>query len=626
MNNEILKIKIIRMKKMILIRLVIALFVLSQTLVGCCDDDNGDSQNGNSQQPELSEWWNESRFGMFIHWGVYSVFGNMYDGLNVEGEQVHIDYRNTGFPSEWIMNSAKIPRSVYRQAAGQFDASDYDPSLWVQIAKNAGMKYIVITAKHHDGFCLFDTEFTDWNAQDASGAGRDLLEELVLETKKAGLKMGFYYSQYLDWMAEGGIGEIPELGGEKYSDEQVLNYINNLVIPNIKELTTKYDIDLFWFDIPQLKPNDDIAAKIMDALLNSPVGDKIVFNDRLGYGGGYLTPESDTPDIPYNGYNDGRQWEACASLNNSWGYEKPLDSSSPWKSGLYIVSRLLELSSKGGNFLLNVGPDQHGVIPEEAVETLKDVGEWMKTHGDAVYGTDKNTLVNPFEYGYVTRKVKADGEHWYLHIGHQYLTCPEIVLPGVVTLPAEVQTFEKKQKLTVNQRDNNLVINIAGAYPVEPISSSNYYFTIDLRFSSTPEQKPAANMRNGQIELTPFQATTTTASPGKKDSPYCLTWWWYSYSTVTYNVFLDAGEYDIWAEYASWWDGGELYFDINGIKYTGQYLATGDQNLSNFFIDDLGGVHITIPFSDIYTLKITRKVEESTTNWISVRKFTLKKT
>jgi alpha-L-fucosidase len=199
----------------------------------------------------------------------------VYDGIDIDGNQVHYDKRTTGMPAEWIMNAAKIPRSVYREAAKEFDAKDYDPKKWVAIAKNAGMKYIVITAKHHDGFCLFETQYTDWNAIDASAAKKDLLKELVEEAKSAGLKIGFYYSQNLDWMAEGGMGAVPELKGGEYPPDKVEAYVANQVIPQITELTTNYDIDIFWFDSPNVNnSNSEISQRILNALLNSPVGDK----------------------------------------------------------------------------------------------------------------------------------------------------------------------------------------------------------------------------------------------------------------------------------------------------------------------------------------------------------------
>lgn len=371
-----------------------------------------------SQDDGRMDWWKDARYGMFIHWGPYAVYGNVYNGVNIHGEYIKFNYANSRNPSEWIMHHALIPREEYRKAALEFDAKDYNPKAWVQLAKDAGMKYIVITTKHHDGFCLFDTDYTDWNAVKASAAKRDLLDEFVKEVKAAGLKLGFYYSQNRDWMFEGGMGPVPELNREQYPLDKVNKYVDELVIPHIKELTSRYDFDLMWFDGPRVaNSNNDIAQRIHDALMESPVGDFVFYNDRLleGWAGSYETPETDTPSIPYNGYEDNRNWEACASLTESWGWEntKPMF----WKTGLYTLSRVLELTSKGGNFLLNIGPDKHGAIPEEAQETLREVGEWLSRNGESVYGTTRNRLLNPFQYGYITEKEKDNGElYWYLHV------------------------------------------------------------------------------------------------------------------------------------------------------------------------------------------------------------------
>ncbi|GHV08288.1 hypothetical protein FACS1894160_2330 [Bacteroidia bacterium] len=581
-------------------------------------------------QNDKMDWWREARFGMFIHWGVYSVYGNVYNGFDVNGEPVSYDARSSSNPSEWIMNLVKIPRAVYREAAKQFDAKDYDPKEWVQIAKNAGMKYIVITAKHHDGFCLFETAYTDWNAIDASAAQRDLLKDLVKEAHNAGLKIGFYYSQNLDWMAEGGMGNVPELNEKEYQMDKVTNYVNNLVIPQIQELTTHYDIDVFWFDYPSVNnSNNAISQSILNALMNSPVGNKIIVNDRLfpGFNGDFMTAESDTPHVPYNGFADGRDWEACASLNNTWGYEFPMETVwayGHWKTELYTISRILELSSKGGNFLLNVGPDQHGNIPDSAILVLSKVGEWMKIYGDAIYGTQKNELVNPFEYGYVTQKKENDGSvHWYLHVSPAFWPEKEIVLPGVTDLPHSAIAFETKAPLEMKLRDENLIISLPDSCP------NPYYATLDLYFTKPPKQIAKSPIRNNIIRLTPFQAVTDFLL--KKDfSPYAYKFWFYKKDAIEFDVYLDKGQYTLETEYAAWMDGGELYFNFNDTRYIGYYKGTGDKNkyddFSNFIIDNFNDMKINIPESKTYHIRITRSAElPNITNWIYVRNFTLKK-
>ena len=581
------------------------------------------SQGISSDTDERMDWWRKAKFGMFIHWGVYSVFENMYDGVNVRGEQIHYDMRDSAMPSEWIMFRALIPRNVYREAAKQFDAKDYDPKLWVQIAKEAGMKYIVITTKHHDGFCLFDTQYTDWNAVDASSAGRDLLKDLVDEAKAAGLKIGFYYSQNLDWMYEGGMGEIPELNMGHYSIQQVHDYVNNLVIPHIQELTSKYDFDMLWFDGQYVTVDTKLNNTILKALKESPVGHKVIINDRLCLDceKDFITPETDTPDIPYNGFSENQDWEACASLNSSWGYEGDSESYY-WKSPLFTISRVLEIASKGGNFLLNVGPDKHGVIPQPAVNTLKEVGKWMETNREAVYGTEKNQLLNPFEYGYVTQKSTPDGRfHWYLHVSSSYWNEGKIYLYGIKEQPVSATYLADNTKADIKWEDNILTVNLPET------SGETYYTTIDLCFNHLPEQVPLSQMRNNQIRLTPYQAVTSNGI--RKDfQPYALKEWFLKNCEVRYNIHLERGIYTVRAEYAAC-ETGELYININNSVYTAHYSKTenykvGNADMDNYITDSFPDIKIFIPKSGIYQLTITRNAEiPNHFNIINVRSFTL---
>ena len=582
-----------------------------------------------SQNPDKMDWWKEARFGLFIHWGVYAVYGNIYDGPNVNGEIVHYDRRETGIPSEWIMNQVPIPRTVYREAAKEFDAKDYDPKEWVRIAKHAGMKYIVITSKHHDGFCLFETKHTDWNSTDASLAGRDLLKDLVKEAKEAGLKIGFYYSQNLDWMAEGAMGPIPELNGEEYPMEKVQDYVDNLVIPHIIELTTNYDIDLFWFDAPGVKnTNREIADKILNTLLDSPVGDKIIYNNRLfnGFKGDFITPETHTPHIPYNGYEDDTVWEACASLmTGGWGWE--FDSENPYyannrKDYIFTINRILELSSKGGNFLLNVGPDKHGNFPSRSVNILEKVGDWMQIYGETIYGTVKNNLLNPFEYGYITQKYDPDGSvHWYLHISPDFWAEQKIILPGVLSQPKQATVFETKENITTYMENGNLVLTLPDACP-NPI-----YSTLDIHFSSEPIQIQKSALREKVIRLTPYQAVTSDAIK-KEFSPYIIKKFARKLTEIEYNIFLDKGEYVFEAEYSTWTNGAEVFFHVDDTKFSVDFQTTSTNiNIIDEMIftkDRFDHTKFTLPTSKKVCIKITRDDEiPGKTSWISIKSIRL---
>ncbi|MDR2843157.1 MAG: alpha-L-fucosidase, partial [Candidatus Symbiothrix sp.] len=447
----------------------------------------------------------------------------------------------------------------------------------------------------------------------------------------AGLKIGFYYSQNVDWMHEGGMDFIPELNNGTYPADKVEKYVNELVIPHIQELTTKYDIDLFWFDAPGASnTNPTLAQNILDALLQSPIGNKVIYNDRLapGFEGDFFTPENDTPDIPYNGYDHNKNWEACSSLNSSWGFEYEPDTYNAynytWKSGLYSISRILELASKGGNFLLNVGPDRHGVIPEPAVNTLKEIGDYMQLYGETVYGTQKNTLLNPFEYGYVTQKTDADGTfHWYLHVSPAYWNEKSIVVNGITELPENATLLATQELLPVTLENNNLLITLP-----EMDCPDQYYAPVELVFSQTPQQVSKSNIRNNQIRLTPFQASTKELN--KDFIPYTIKYWYGRNAEMRFRIYLEKGTYQLGAEYAAWYQPGELYFTINDASYTGHYQATGlasvPNDFSHYISDDLGGLSITIPKSQVYTLSVKRNAEvPNVTNWIYVRNFTLTK-
>jgi alpha-L-fucosidase len=581
-------------------------------------------------QDDKMSWWREARFGMFIHWGVYAAYGNVYDGYDVNGNYINYDNRGSGMPSEWIMHAAKIPRATYRQKALEFDAKDYNPKEWVRLAKYSGMKYIVITSKHHDGFCLFETKYTDWNAIEASSAGRDLLKDLVNEAKAEGLKIGVYYSQNVDWMAKGGMGNIPELNGAEYSEKEVKEYVETLVIPQIKELTTNYDIDIFWFDLPGASnANKVLSEKILGALIESPVGNKIVYNNRLinGFEGDFLTPETDTPPIPYNGYDSNVDWEACSSINNSWGFQFD-DESNPftmrysWKNSDYLINRILELSSKGGNFLLNVGPDKHGNIPQKAQNVLTEIGNWMQIYGETVYGTVKNNLINPFEYGYITMK-KGNNEsvHWYLHVSPTFWTEGEIFLPGVLSSPVEVTLFETKEKLNWRMEDNNLVIVLPDSHPNE------IYSSIDVYFSQEPSQISKAALKNDKIRLTPYQAAVNDVL--RKDSnPYVIRQFSRG-STIEFNIFLEKGEYSFNSEYSTWLNDAQIYFLVDDTPcgtVTFKTTSTDPMEELNFIKEDFPDAKFILPESKRVNIKVSRNNPAADkTSWVSVKSIGLNK-
>lgn len=345
--------------------------------------------NDSTAEANKMKWWKDVKFGMFIHWGVYSVLAGTYEGKMIPG------------PGEWIMNTAKIPIDKYKPYAKQFNPVKYDAEAWVKMAKDAGVKYIVITSKHHDGFALFDSKVTDWNVVDATPYGKDLLKPLVAACRKEGIKIGFYYSQAQDWTHPGGAA----INGhwDKAQDGDMDAYLDTIAVPQVKEILSNYgDIDILWWDTPE-DMTKARAEKFIPILKQHP---NLITNNRLGGG---FKGDTETPEqfVPSTGF-PGRNWETCMTMNDTWGY-KSYDTN--WKSSKTLIRNLTEIVSKGGNFLLNVGPTAEGEIPQASIERLAAMGKWLHVNKESIYGS----TASPFpylSYGRCTRK----GQKLYLHV------------------------------------------------------------------------------------------------------------------------------------------------------------------------------------------------------------------
>lgn len=334
--------------------------------------------------------YNDLKFGMFIHWGVYSKLGGVWKGVKIVKE-------THGWPStqgEWIMYSAKIPRAEYREEAKTFNPVGFNAEEWVKLAKDAGMKYIVAMAKHCEGFAMYHTKVTDYNIYDLTPFKRDPIEEIYKACQKYGIRMGIYYIVSTDWMDGGDCGiaqaNKPIRIGSNTWDPSPLSfqqYIENKAKPQMKEILTKFPgLVYLWYDYPRhmnLQQSFDFYKLAYD------YQPKCLVNSRVGNDLGDVLTAGDN-QIPTNVTTKYRTWETPGTLNDTWGY-KSYDNN--WKSLNEMLYWIVEIASKGGNYLLNIGPDGNGVIPEASVKILKEIGIWMKTNGEAIYGTSRWTTM-----------------------------------------------------------------------------------------------------------------------------------------------------------------------------------------------------------------------------------------
>ena len=418
------------------------------------------------------KWWREARFGMFIHWGVYSVPAGTYKGQKINRI------------GEWIMNRGKIPVAEYQQFAKEFNPVNFNADEWVQTAKDTGMKYIVITAKHHDGFAMFKSNASKWNIVDATPYGKDVLKQLAAACKKNGIKLGFYYSQAQDWNNPGGAASRkPATEGWANPDSAAIDaytkehsghwdpaqttksmsqYIDDVAVPQVKELLTNYgDVAVLWWDTPT-DMTDEYAAKLNALLKFQPM---IITNDRLkrpNYPGDYKTPEQKIPTLSEL---DGKDWETCMTMNETWGYKSYANN---WKSVETLVRNLIDIASKGGNYLLNVGPKSDGTFPQQSIDILKGMGAWMKVNSEAIYSTKSNPLA-PVTWGRITSKESKSGTTLYLSV-FDWPKDGKLVVPGLKNGIISAKLLANGESVKTKTEDEGLELKLPDKAP-DPIAT-----------------------------------------------------------------------------------------------------------------------------------------------------------
>ncbi|TWU61829.1 alpha-L-fucosidase [Crateriforma conspicua] len=400
------------------------------------------------------DWWRDARFGMFIHWGLYAVPAGKYDGKEVKGI------------GEWIMSRANIPRDRYEAYAPQFDPQQYDADTWVRIAKYAGMKYIVITSKHHDGFCLFDSA-GQYDVVDAPPYGKDILADLRDACERHGVKFCTYYS-IMDWHhpsqkpAKMNNGR-PVWNPTQMIDGQKQQYVDYMK-GHLKTLVEDYRTHVLWFDgeWPSWWTDQD-GQELYQWLLE--LNPESIVNNRVGAGrkgmsgftqegsfaGDFGTPEQ---EIPATGVDS--DWESCMTMNDTWGFKT---SDKNWKSSQRLIQNLIDITSKGGNYLLNIGPKADGTFPQASVDRLRAIGQWMSVNGESIHGTQA-ALFRP-DWGRVTRK---DGT-LYLHV-FDWPSNGKLTIPALSNEVRRVSLLASPETtLNLNRDGETMVIDLPSTAP-----------------------------------------------------------------------------------------------------------------------------------------------------------------
>jgi len=390
---------------------------------------------------------------------------------------------------EWIMRHGRISKEDYAKYTVGLAPEGYDPASWVQLAKEAGMRYIVVTAKHHDGFALFDSKVSDWDAVDATPAGKDLLMPLVQECRKEAMPLGFHYSQAQDWWHPGG-----GISGSMWDPAQrgsFDTYLSSVAVPQIKELLTRYGpVSCFFFDTP-VNMNAARAAEIESLLPPATLT-----NDRLfpGSPGSFHSYEN---QLPQEFFPRG-PWELCLSCNNTWGYKS---GDQNWKETTDLIRTLVEAASRGGNMLLNVGPDANGRIPEPAAQTLRGIGHWLSGNGESIYGTRRSPYSPiPWNGGCTSRALPSGETAIYVHLFDRPKE-NRLVLPGLANKLISAKVLPQGPDLEFVRQGNSWSLKL-------PALAGSEFVTLKVLVDGKPVIQPAATEpgADGKLNLDPQSA------------------------------------------------------------------------------------------------------------------------
>ncbi|MBS1875872.1 MAG: alpha-L-fucosidase [Acidobacteria bacterium] len=516
--------------------------------------------------PRLA-WYSHDKFGMFIHWGPYSLLAGEYKGQRTP----------IGDEAEWIMQRFNIPVKEYREMARGLRPLKFDAAEYVRLAKAAGMKYIVITAKHHDGFAMYRSKVSSYNIADWTGWGRDPVDELSKECRKAGIRFCVYYSHREDWDDPDGYGNNWDYdrAGKNFA-----RYLENKSKPQLRELLTNYGpLGLVWFD--RGMETDQQASEFVQIVRT--LQPACLVNGRVGNYGHELM--GDYQNMGDNGMPTGgldEYWETPQTLNTTWGYSK---FDQEWKTPAGVIHRLVEIVSKGGNYLLNIGPMADGVIPPPSVAVLKKVGAWIETNGESIYGT--SACPAEFTWGRCTVK----GEKVYLHVFNWPADGILRVSGFNNRTRAAYAVNNPSRKLQVG-RDND-VITIAAPVTGRDEIDTVVALEIEGRLSVRPSLVTQGSDVPIELDYMRAQTTGKAAKRFNRDGKFHISKWTGPADSAAWRIRVSqAGPYRVRVRYAArpTWAGSEYRVKVGGQLLTARVAATGEWYAYKTF--DVGSIDI----------------------------------
>lgn len=560
------------------------------------------AQSKSSENPMA--WFKEAKFGLFIHWGPYSLIEGEWNGKQVK----------VGNNAEWAMKFLKIPVNEYREIAKGMNPVKFDAREWVRLAKETGMKYLVITAKHHDGFAMYKSSVSNYNIVDWTPFKRDPLKELAQACAEEGIVFGVYYSHREDWDHPGGYGNNWEYnndwGANYYNPEKFDKYLNDFAKPQLRELLTNYGpVGMVWFDrgLYTKEQGEDFMRFVKQyqpkALVNSRVGHYNMEN----VGDFQEMPDKGIPAAAIDDY-----FQTPQTLNHTWGYSK---ADTAWKSPETVIQQLIEVVSRGGSFLLNMGPKGNGEIPEETVKIFKEVGKWVNRNAEGIYGTTTNPF-GELGWGYCTVK----GDKLYLFV-RDWPQNRVISLTGLQNKVKSASLLANaKAKLNVTQTCNQTSITLPQQPTDSPIS------VVVLQLEGQPKVDPQVVTMNEKGELVFDYLKVITSGNAIKSYNRKLGFnickWTNPADVATWHVQIDKpGKYRVLVDYAADQNSEGRPFEISlgasvihpKVVYTGSMFNL----LPDFYNFPVGYIEIKEPGKYILTVKPLTSKE---TNLMYLRK------